>query len=45
MDDTLRAAQQNRPADEIKVSDAADGQGEVSNLGGPPAPSSDEEEA
>ena len=45
MDDTLRAAQQNRLVDEIKVSEAADGQGGVSDLGGPPAPSSDEEEA
>ena len=45
MDDTLMAAQQNRLADEIKVSDAADDRRGVSDLGGPPAPSSDEEEA
>ena len=35
MDDTLRAAQQNHSADEVKVSDAADNQGEVSDLGAP----------
>ena len=42
MDDILRAAQQNRPADEINVSDVDDVQGGVSDLGGPPSPSSDE---
>ena len=42
MDDFLRVAQQNRPADEINISDVDDVQGGVSDLGGPPSPSSDE---
>ena len=42
MDDFLRAAQQNRPADEINISDVDDVQGGVSDLGSPPSPSSDE---
>ena len=42
MDDFLRAAQQNRPADEINISDVDAVQGGVSDLGGPPSPSSDE---
>ena len=42
MDDILRVAQQNRLADEINVSDVADVQGGVSDLGGPHSPSSDE---
>ena len=43
MDDVLRAAQLNRPADEVPVSNSEDGQGEDSKSDGPPAPSSDEE--
>lgn len=42
MDDILRAAQQNRPADEINLSGADVVQGGVLDLGGPPSPSSDE---
>ena len=38
IDDILRVAQQNRPADEIKVSDFANGQGENSDLGCPLPP-------
>ena len=42
MDEILRAAQQNRPADEINISNVDAVQGGVSDLGGPPSPSSDE---
>ena len=42
MDEILRVAQQNRPADEINISDVDAVPGGVSDLGSPPSPSSDE---